>query len=181
MGMARSTKKQAYLLSPWRSQTQLVGSFLLVVVITALVAFIYLNTTAQAATIGRKIQDMQVNMDAQPAITDENLEETANPLSIEELSIRIADLETQLAALTAQTVIEAKAREMQMEPYDPENVLYLSVPGYHGRLAAHLAPPPRLERATVPVIPAVYKQSLIDWLKIQIVQTSRMLMDEVKP
>jgi hypothetical protein len=181
MGVTQSKKNQAYLLSPWRSQTQLVGSFLLVVVITALVAFIYLNTTAQAATLGRKIQDLQINLDNQPAITDQDSQETAEDLSMEELSIRIADLELQLAMLTAQKLIETKAAEMQMEPYDPQKALFLSVPGYQGRSAVHLAPPPRVERATTPVIPAVYKQSLVDWLKTQIVQTSRMILEEVEP
>jgi hypothetical protein len=181
MGAARSIKKQAYLLSPWRNQTQLVGSFLLVVVVAALVAFIYLNTTAQAATIGRQIQDMQIRMDAHSATTKVDSDELKEGLSIEELSIRIADLEAQLAGLTAQTFIEAKAREMDMQPHDPEQVIYLYVPGYQGRAAVRMAPPPRLERANTPVVPAIYKQSLVDWLKIQIVQSSRLFMEEVKP
>jgi hypothetical protein len=181
MGVSRTKKNQAYLLSPWRSQTQITGGFLLVVVVAALVAFIYLNTTAEAATIGRQIQDMQVNMDNPPELTDAEVDSADEKLSIEELSIRIADLETRLAVLTTQTLIEEKAKAQQMKPYDPEQAMYLSVPGYKGRSNVHLAPPPRLERASTPVLPAVYKQSLIDWVKIQIVQTSRMLFDEVGP
>lgn len=178
MSAVRNKKNQAYLLSPWRSQIQWIGSFLLMVVTAALVAFIYLNTTAQAATIGRQIQEMQVNMDAHVAITDPGAQAEIETLSIEELSIRIAELEAQLAVLTSQTMIEQKAREMQMAPSDPDHVVYLYVPGYHGQTTANIAPPPRLERASASMIPAVYRQSLIEWMKMKIIQTSRMIFEE---
>ena len=61
MEQVRRLTKQAYSQAPWRSQTQIIVVFMLAVVAAALVAFIYLNTTAQAATIGRQIQEMQVN------------------------------------------------------------------------------------------------------------------------
>ena len=59
MEQVRRLTKQAYSQAPWRSQTQIIVVFMLAVVAAALVAFIYLNTTAQAATIGRQIQEMQ--------------------------------------------------------------------------------------------------------------------------
>lgn len=194
MEQVRKLTKQAYSQSPWRSQTQLIVVFMLVMVISALVAFIYLNTTAQAATIGRQIQEMQVNLDdvtnieAQdpaPATlsfegqTQEVVQEEIVPIEV--LHIQIALLETQLAALTSLDQVEEAAVEAGMEPRDPEKIEYLAVPGYTGRPLANIAPPPRLERATTPVLPDIYKQSLIDWLKMQVVQTSHMLMDEVKP
>ena len=186
--------KQAYSQAPWRSQTQLIVVFMLVVVTTALVAFIYLNTTAQAATIGRQIQEMQVNLDDATDIETQDPAPVApssagqtqavmknEVVPIEVLRVQIAVLETQLAALTALDQVEEEAVKAGMEPRDPEKMIYLAVPGYTGRPLANLAPPPRLERATTPVLPDIYKQSLIDWLKMQVVQTSHMLMDEVKP
>ena len=100
---------------------------------------------------------------------------------IEVLRIQIAVLETQLAGLTSLDRVEEEAVKQGMEPRDMENTIYLAVPGYTGRPLANLAPPPRIERATTPVLPEIYKQSLIDWLKMQVVQTSHMLMDEVEP
>lgn len=190
MEHVRKLTRQAYSQAPWRSQTQLMGFFLLGVVVSALVAFIYLNTTAQAATYGRQIQDMQVNIYyPQTAITDQAEQEIAQPetlgqekvKSIEELRIEIANLEASLAMLTSQEVVDASAAEMDMKPNDPEHTLFLIVPGYKGMEVANLAPPPHLERVTMPSLPAVYKQSLIDWLKQQVVQTSRMFMEEVSP
>ena len=57
--MANENIVQAYRQSPWRIQLQVVGLFLLLLVMIALVAGIYLNVTARAATIGRRIQEMQ--------------------------------------------------------------------------------------------------------------------------
>ncbi len=190
MEHVRKLTRQAYSQAPWRSQTQLMGFFLLGVVVSAWVAFVYLNTTAQAATFGRQIQDMQVNIYyPQTAITDQVEQEIIQPAaqgqeeakSIEELRIEIANLEASLAILTSQEVVDAKAAEMDMKPNDPEHSLYLIVPGYKGMEVANLAPPPRLERLTTPTLPAVYKQSLIDWLKQQVVQTTHMFMQEVSP
>lgn len=194
MEQVRRFTKQAYSQSPWRSQTQLMVVFLLVVVAVALVAFIYLNTTAQAATIGRQIQEMQVNLqdaqdiESEPAAllapgedsgaASEQFEEV---VPIEVLRMQIAVLETELAALTSLDRVREDAGRAGMGPRDPEGIVYVAVPGYSGRPVANLAPPPRMERAEAPVLPDVYKQSLIDWLKMQIVTTSQMLMDEVKP
>ena len=56
--MAQQNLTQAYRLTPWRSQLQIIGMFLLILVMIALVAGIYLNVTARAATIGRQIQNL---------------------------------------------------------------------------------------------------------------------------
>jgi len=194
MEQVRRLTKQAYPQAPWRSQTQVIVGFMLVVVAAALVAFIYLNTTAQAATIGRQIQEMQVNLNDSVDIEledsglvgslDENQAEADSieeVVPIEVLRMQIAVLETQLASLTTLDRIKEEATKAGMEPRDLEKTIYLAVPGYTGKALANLAPPPRMERATTPVLPEIYKQSLIDWLKMQIVSTSQMLMDEVKP
>jgi hypothetical protein len=47
---------QAYSQAPWRKQMQIIGLFLLVLVLTALVG-IYLSVTARAAAVGRDLID----------------------------------------------------------------------------------------------------------------------------
>ena len=194
MEHVRKLTKQAYPQAPWRSQTQLIVIFMLAVVASALVAFIYLNNTAQAATIGRQIQEMQINLDDATDIETQDAapiapgsEEQAQDsvqeavVPIEVLRVQIAVLETQLASITALDLVQEEAANHGLEPRDPEKMIYLAVPGYTGKPLADLAPPPRIERAATPVLPEIYKQSLIDWLKMQVVQTSHMLMEEVKP
>jgi soluble cytochrome b562 len=189
MEQVRKLTKQAYSKTPWRSQTQLIGTFLLGVVVAALVTFIYLSTTAQAATYGRQIQEMQVKIyDPSVAVTSAALEavlpeeeKTPSRESIEELYIQIDNLQAQLAELTSLRTAQAAVEKLNMQPNDPEKTMYLSVAGYAGRQAANLAPPPRIEQATTQSLPAVYKQSLIDWLKMKVVQTSQIWRDEVQP
>ena len=73
--------KQAYSQTPWRKQLQVIGAFLLVVVVSALVAGIYLSVTSQAATLGRQIQDMQIRMDGSQRL-DLSAEEDVNLVEV---------------------------------------------------------------------------------------------------
>ena len=83
---------QAYSLTPWRKQIQGIGLFLAILVVGALVAGVYLNVTARAATVGRQIQRHRNR--------------------IEELEQDIADKESKLASLTSSVVMERRAQEM---------------------------------------------------------------------
>src|SRR5512139_1924157 len=87
---------QAYSQAPWRKQLQWIGLFLLVLILAALVAGIYLSVTARAATIGRQVQGVYAEM--------------------EKAERRIEDLQTQLADLTSNTVIEQRAAELGFLP-----------------------------------------------------------------
>jgi cell division protein FtsL len=110
---------QAYSQAPWRKQVQLIGLFLLGLILVALVAGIYLNVTARAATIGRSIQGMRN--------TIENLERGN------------ADLESQLASLTSNREMQTRASELGFRPLDSEEeVFYVVVPGYVERQAASM-------------------------------------------
>lgn len=133
-----------YRQSPWRFQLQLVGSFLLGLVFLALIAGIYLNVTSRAATIGRRIQVMQVQIQQKQRLN--------------------ADLQTQLARLTAAEEVEARARELGFRPVAASEVIYILVPGYHGRSAAMLAPPPGPSGASEASLPPEFTQSLIEWM-----------------
>lgn len=134
----------AYKNAPWRTQLQLIGGFSLVVVLVALVAGVYLNVTARAATIGREIQGMEV--------------------TILELQRDNADLENQLGMLTSIRTMQQRAEDLGFQPVNPAEVMYVTVPGYTGRQAATLAPPPGPVTASASSLPPEYTQSLFDWL-----------------
>ena len=136
---------QAYSQAPWRKQLQVLGLFLLVLVLVALVAGIYLNVTARAATIGREILFMESR--------------------IEELDLLNANLETRLAMINSATVMEKRALSMGFEPLNRENITYLVVPGYIPRQQAVIAPPPAPLVAVAAALPPAYTESLFDWLR----------------
>lgn len=133
-----------YRQSPWRFQLQLIGSFLLALVFLALIAGIYLNVTSRAATIGRRIQAMQNQIQHYRRLN--------------------ADLETQLARLTAAEQFEARARDLGFGSVGSGQVTYIMVPGYHGRSPTVLAPPPGPSGASEAALPPEFTQSLIEWM-----------------
>ncbi len=151
---------QAYSQAPWRKQLQILGLFLLVLVLAAVIAGIYLNVTARAATYGREILMMQSD--------------------IEELNLINADLKTRLAMVTSATEMEKRALEMGFEHLDRYEVAYLVVPGYIPRQGAVIAPPPKPTVIVAASLPADYTESLFDWLRVRLVPALRRLM-EVKP
>ncbi|GAB4504324.1 MAG: hypothetical protein Fur0043_13180 [Anaerolineales bacterium] len=130
--------------APWRIQRQWVSLFLLVVLGFAGVAGLYLRVTSQAAILGRQIQDLREEI----LVTQyEN-----------------ADLQTELAHLTAKEEIERRAYEMGLRPVQPQELEYLVVPGYTAPQAALLASVPEL-RPSAPTLRQEYNQSLLDWLE----------------
>lgn len=135
---------QAYSQAPWRKQLQILGLFLLVVVLAALVAGIYLNVTARAATIGREILWMQSR--------------------IEDLQLENSDLQTRLAMVNSAAVMEQRALAMGFQPLGRDDVTYIVVPGYVSRQQAVIAPPPK-PVVVVANLPADYTESLFVWLE----------------
>ena len=135
---------QAFKQAPWRTQLQSVGLFLLALVIVLLVASVYLTISGQAASAG---------------LTAYNLNSQRRTLER-----TIADNKAQLALLTSASVMEERAVAMGFEAANPDQVVYIVVPGYTGRQTAILAPPPGITEAQGPVIKSIYRQSLWDWL-----------------
>ncbi len=133
----------AYKQAPWRVQRQYVGAFLLTVIVLALVAALYLDVTARTALAGREIQDLQVQITAMQRTN--------------------ADLETELANVTASAVMQRRALELGYRPVEPGELDYVFVPGY-------VAPEPAILLAAVDStlrsdsLPDVYSQSLLEWL-----------------
>lgn len=146
MGTRKKRRKwlQAYKQAPWRNQMQFIGLFLLIVVFVALIAGVYLNVTARAATLGRQILVMREEM--------------------RELERHNADLETQLAYLTSVESMSNRAEELGYVAALPERVVYVYVPGYVGRRTAELAPAPGPVAASQTPLSAEFTQSLTDWL-----------------
>lgn len=135
---------QAYSQAPWRKQLQILGLFLLGVVLIALVAGIYLNVTARGATFGREILSMQSQ--------------------IEDLQLENSDLETRLAIVNSAAVMEQRALAMGFQPLGRDDVTYIVVPGYVSRQQAVIAPPPK-PVVVVANLPADYTESLLVWLE----------------
>jgi cell division protein FtsB len=133
----------AYKQAPWRIQRQYVGAFLLAVIVLALVAALYLDLSARTALAGREIQELQLEITA--------------------LRRSNADLETELANLTASAVMQQRALELGYRPVKPGELDYIFVPGY-------FAPEPDILLAAVDStsrsysLPEVYSQSLLEWL-----------------
>lgn len=139
---------QAYEKTPWRQQVQGIGLFLLILVSGALIAGIYLNVTARAATIGRQIQRLN--------------------LAVEKMERINADLQTQLAQLTTAAEMEERARQIGFRPVEPGETLFVVVHGYDEPSPTILAPPPKPTLSLKSSIPADFTESLLDWIKKQI-------------
>ena len=142
----------AYKIAPWRVQLQWIGNTLLVVVVLAMVATLYLDVTAQTAIAGREIQELNAAI-----ITSQQIS---------------ADLQTQLASVTSASVMEQRAYELGYRAIKPDEMEYLVVPGYAAPKPSILTDAP-LPQMSAPTIPAEYNQSLLMWLDEQIALSAR--------
>lgn len=131
-----------YRMTPWRVQRQWIVTFLLAVIVLAMVAALYLDVSAQAAITGRRIQDMTYQM-----------------IVIQQAN---GDLETRLASLTSASVMEQRASDLGFNPVSTDGVEYLVVPGYVAPQPEILTAAPKPE-AGLPINPPEYTQSLLDW------------------
>jgi hypothetical protein len=162
---------QAYSQAPWRKQVQWIGSFLLVLVFVCLIAALYLNVTARAATIGREIQAMQVGQ----IETASSKPDQKDLRSIEELKRRGADLQTQLAYLLSEDTMQERADALGFELSEPGSALYLEVPGYTPPQTARMAPPPGPTVASLETQVTIVRSSLLDWVEEQFRLAEKML------
>jgi len=162
---------QAYSQAPWRKQVQWIGSFLLVLVFVCLIASLYLNVTARAATVGREIQDMQVGQ-VETASTKPDQKDLR---SIEELKRRGADLQTQLANLLSEETMQKRAKELGFELSEPGASLFLEVPGYIPPQTATMAPPPGPTVSSQETQVTIVRSSLLDWVEEQFRLAEKML------
>jgi hypothetical protein len=135
---------QAYGQAPWRNQLKWIATFLLFVIVIALVAGLYLSISAQALTIGLEIQ--KGNRDK---------------ITIEQ---DIANLRNQLGDLTAGPAMLERAKALGYDYVNPSEIEYILVPGYSGRQTISLAPHAPPEVYSQPIINPNYTRSLSDIL-----------------
>ncbi|GAB1469487.1 hypothetical protein MASR2M66_03630 [Chloroflexota bacterium] len=142
----------AYRVAPWRVQRQWIGNILLLVVIFAMVAALYLTVTSSTSIAGREIQDLNESINFSQQVS--------------------SDLQTQLATLTSSSSMKARALAMGFRPIEADELEYLVVPGYVNRNAIDLSSntQPQLNVLT---IPPEYNQSLLDWMDNRIVSARR--------
>jgi cell division protein FtsL len=134
---------QAYSQAPWRKQIQFIVLFMLILVMGALIAGIYLNISARSVASGVEIQEMESD--------------------IEDVQRSIQDLETQLAFMTSSSTMEERAKTLGMQPADASQIEYLVVPGYTGKEGPSLAPSPEAKVIAAPGVSPEFTESIIDW------------------
>lgn len=147
-----------YSQAPWRKQLQVIALFLLIVVLIALVAGVYLSISARTTAVGRDIQSMQGE--------------------IKTYDREIEDMQSQLARILSSSQMETRAQNLGFVPVPPDEIVYLSVPGYVERKAVVLAP--TSERTVVRAIamPPEYTESIFEWLARQAVDWYAVLTEE---
>jgi len=142
----------AYRVAPWRVQRQWIGNALLLVVVFAMVAALYLTITSRTAIAGREIQDLSEAINYSRQVS--------------------SDMETRLAELTSVSSMEERALDMGFRPVQPGEMEYLAVPGYVKQDAVDLSAstPSQLSALT---IPPEYNQSLLDWMDERLISARR--------
>ena len=140
----------AYTQAPWRKQMQYLILFLLILVFAALVAGLYLNVTAQSATVGSEIQKMQAE--------------------IEKLERDNASLQAYLGELKSAENMHRRARELGFEPVQMDQAVYLLVPGYVEPQPLKVAPTYQRQVVSASVRPPEYTEPLFPWLEHHIMK-----------
>lgn len=152
---------QAYSQAPWRKQLQWIGLFMLVLILVAMVAGIYLSVSAQASTAGREIQIMYGEM--------------------EDIRRYIEDSKSHLAFLNSNAVMEERAEELGFSSVDADEIFYILVPNYSKPPEAKLAGPPGATMPDSPTLSPEYTESLVDWLSKRVLYPASPLVKEVEP
>jgi cell division protein FtsL len=129
-----------------RVQQQWVISFVVIIGMLALLAGLYLNITATASIAGRQIQSLEAEITSNEQVN--------------------ADLETRIATLMSNAVLEQRAVSLGYVPAERTTLQYMVVPGY-------FPPQPiNMVSAAAPnqVISASpeFNETLIDWITKQI-------------
>ncbi len=135
---------QAYRQAPWRVQLQRLGYFALGIIMVLLVAALYLNISAQAATAGLDFQGLEFQRQS--------------------LQRQIADSDATLAKITSEDSMLARAEALGFKPISSDQAVYVIVPGFTGRQPASLAPAPDANMLAEPIIKPSYTQSLWEFL-----------------
>lgn len=128
---------RAFKQAPWRTQTQAVAAWSIILLIIAVMGGLYLTVASRAGAAGRDLQGLEA--------------------SKAELTLQNNELRATLAQLRSVTRLAGRARELGYTAAQPEQIEYLSVPNY---------PPPVTVTATVSAAatPTAPPDSLSAWL-----------------
>src|SRR5512146_1494908 len=135
---------QAYRQAPWRVQLQRLGYVALAIIMVLLVAALYLNISAQAATAGLDFQNLEFKRQS--------------------IQRQVANLDAQLALITSEDTMRQRAEAMGYRPIAMDNAVYVVLPGYVSRQPASFAPVPDANLLAEPIIKPSYTQSLWEFL-----------------
>jgi cell division protein FtsL len=135
--------------TPWKTQQQLFGFVLVVLVFAAMIAGIYLNITSRAAVLGREIQNLEA--------------------AITEVKRANADLTNQLGVLLSYQSMAERAEAMGFTLASPEEIEYVTIPGYVEAEPVDLSE--NRPNGQANTLPDAYTQSLWEWFKVQLVMT----------
>lgn len=135
---------QAFKQAPWRGRVQMAGGFLVGLVIIILVASVYLSISGQAATAG--------------------LEAYRLDLKRLDLERQIANTNARIAIVSSAANMEARALELGFQRINPDDALYLTIPGYAGKQTMSVASAPAPANNDQYLVKSIYRESLWDWL-----------------
>ncbi len=138
-----------------RLQGQWITVFLAGVVFVSMLAGLYLDVTARAAIAGREVQSLELQITANERIN--------------------ADLQTQIASLLSNQVMEQRARAMGFEELKIGEVQYLVIPGYFPETGIRFISP-QPEGDLIAASPE-FKQSLFEWVGEQMRAAATPLTD----
>jgi hypothetical protein len=135
---------QAYQQAPWRIQVQRLRTFLLLILVFALVTGMYLYISAQAAMAGLGTQQGEWLR--------------------QDLLREVASLKVQLGSLTSVAAMEERATKLGYKSPPADKGMYVVVPGYSGRPVVNLAPPPGPDVLPSATLKPEYTESLWEFL-----------------
>ncbi len=129
-----------------RVQQQWVVSLVVIIAMLALLAGLYLNITASASIAGRQIQSLEAEITAHEQVN--------------------ADLETRIATLMANAILEERAIAMGFMPVERKSLQYMVVPGYFPPQAVNMISAKNPD-AVISSSPE-FNETLLEWLAKQI-------------
>jgi len=135
---------QAYQQAPWRTQVLRLRTYLLLILVFALVTGLYLSISAQAAMAG--LGSQQGEWDRQSLLRE------------------VSSLKVKLGSLTSVVAMEERALKLGYKPAPVDSGMYVVVPGYSGRPIVNLAPPPGPDSLPTGTLKAEYTESLWEFL-----------------
>ena len=140
---------RAFRQAPWRTQTQAVAAWSVILLAVLVLGGLYLQVASRAAVAGRDLQALEAEK--------------------VELVQQNAELRAELARLRSVVRLADRARALGFVPAGPANIEYLAVPDYPHTVQT--SPPPR---AVIPPAPPTTLAQITGWL-VQTLQNISVL------